>query len=906
MADITAEAALTVDVQNEAAIQRLATALADLQRQAGQVQGAVNAGGAAAAANSAAAGVVDLGKKAQQEASTLGTRITQKFAEAAKSAWRAPFDVLRASSQVVGRSLMGLTGSLGTVASSAGTTSIAIVGVGAALTGLLVPFVNLVAGLKVLQLSFGWAQQAAENQITVAGRTRRFFPELIGEGLDAAEDTMKARMGVAAAMFGTAADSMQESITRRMTAFRLGRGIRGERDIYARWGITPENVQQYERQAGRIDLTKWLRLFIIQREQLEADLSKAQTPTEKALIRQKLIMLSDDTVKIFGQKFSDMVGAMTDTDMVRLQNNMKAAIPLGHVENATRRMIDFTIALESIKATFRALFEGIGGDVQPSITRFLDVLNERLIDTEKGGYGVGRALRELASTLANKAWEALRDIMEEIDPETVNEWIDAIRQWNPADTAVSVKSLIEAVWNFGVAVKNLLDKIEAGLQMLPNWMTGRKPPWAMEDRWAGPEAFRGGGGGGGLGGDMGGLGDTGPAPGPEAPGPTQAAPGAPDVFGGGVAPAQPTTPEPTGPSTFNERFGAWGTGSTAAPGTPPPPVQAPAAPGPPPPPPEPPAAAGAALGGAAPAPVTAATGPSTQATTFGDITGRNIAGEFGLSNMPAPGAPPPPPQGPAATGEPSVAEPDNRSTLRRLWDRFRGRDQAAGQTPPAAPASEVTAQSAAMDALKGSATGRAAAMMTDVQRGPEGDSLVMKTSMQSSGVGPSATRWGLYGAGMAASATGIAPGAGAIGAAMGRAGTMEEGNLSDVARGMIPGMGTLEMIKRDSETGNTTRTYLRQMLGINDPGEHYDWRTGQQDTAMTDNTPGGTFTDRFGNWQTSGGITVQDGANFGAAAGEQFKEQLAGVALGGYAATSAAVAPRTAPKPTGGDTASEA
>lgn len=251
--------------------------------------------------------------------------------------------------------------------------------------------------------------------------------------------------------------------------------------------------------------------------------------------------------------------------------------------------------------------------------------------------------------------------------------------------------------------------------------------------------------------------------------------------------------------------------------------------------------------------------------------------------------------------------------------------QAQAATGPTAEqmTEEVTTRNA-MEALKGTAAGRAAGVMTDVERGPGGTTdLVMRTAMTdadrpqvtlasarapAAGSAESAARWGLWGAGAAAQATGIAPGGAAIGHAIGRVGTTEAPTAADAARGMIPGMGTLEMIKRDSEQGHPVRTRLRQMLGIPDPGEEYNFRQPMAERAAMAEAATSTDTaaGAFGYFPTSGGITAEDGANFGAAAAQQFRDGLDGVNLGGYAVTSQGVPPRGAPPPTGGDTATEA
>jgi hypothetical protein len=89
-----------------------------------------------------------------------------------------------------------------------------------------------------------------------------------------------------------------------------------------------------------------------------------------------------------------------------------------------------------------------------------------------------------------------------------------------------------------------------------------------------------------------------------------------------------------------------------------------------------------------------------------------------------------------------------------------------------------------------------------------------------------ALHWGIYGAGLAADVTGLAPGAGGVGHAVSRAsGMAEAGDFWGVFRGLLPGMGVLEAMRRDEhDPSNPLRTKLRAMLGIEDPGEPTRWQ----------------------------------------------------------------------------------
>lgn len=539
--DVAAQATIFVNIQGVSGLQRLAAMLARIKREAG----------GAAPRPQAAMSQAQLDRMAHP----IAVGIAEKISYAVGYSLRAPFDAIVASGRVVGRSLLSLTGSLGHFATNVGLVSFGIVALGGAVTGLASPLLNLVGGFKILREAFGWAETAAAEQIRVAGRTRRFFPQILGEGVEAAELAMRVRMASATALFGNAADAMQENITRKMSEYRLGRGIRGEKDIFERWGITPERLARFEQMTGsRVDLTTWLRLFVIKREELEKQLESA-SPAEKLVIRRKLAMLADDTVKIFGQKFADTVGAMNNQDLAKLETNMKEAVRLGEVPDATRRSINFTIALESLKATFSAITLGIGGDVQPTITKFLNELRHKLTDVDASGKSLGMSFRELASSMATKTWETLRDVMAEITPQTLSGWIAEVNKWNPHDSAESIKGFLHAFVSFTKAVGRIIEVVGEYFGTSEAPAEGGAPAAAAPPAAPPPAA----------------------APGPPPAPPATPPPEPSGRFGWGAPITSPTAPTmPTAPATGAPAAPS-GTGWTAPAAAPPPSTPAPLA-----------------------------------------------------------------------------------------------------------------------------------------------------------------------------------------------------------------------------------------------------------------------------------------------------------------------------------------
>src|SRR5262249_44291518 len=143
-------------------------------------------------------------------------------------------------------------------------------------------------------------------------------------------------------------------------------------------------------------------------------------------------------------------------------------------QNARRNAINFTIALESLKATFASLVSGIGLDVQPAITRFMTALNDKILRVDESGRSVGSSLRELAAQFANSAWRALTEIMDSISIETINDWIETISTgWDPVQTADKIEGIFRAVWTFGSAIASLISALNAFWNALPDFIKSR-------------------------------------------------------------------------------------------------------------------------------------------------------------------------------------------------------------------------------------------------------------------------------------------------------------------------------------------------------------------------------------------------------------------------------------------------
>jgi|GEM_PF-3292476 len=376
-------------------------------------------------------------------------KVAENLGRAVGATIRAPFDVAKGTARIAETSLLTFLGPLGRLGAAAATTAPTAVAFGLVVVAFAAPLAAFTLTLKLMRLSFGWAEEAADAELKILARTKRTFPQLIGDAFSHAEDTILVKLGLASALFGQSADALATSITKRIGEAQMQRGLRGEKDIFARWGITPDTVQVYEQIKGeRIGLTDWLELFIKKREEFDvAQASSKGTPAEAAAVRGRNQLISDG-IKIFGQRFADILGAFTSEDVQRLKENIAKTVPLVAVEDADQKARDFAVALKSLKETFSQIKHGVAGDLMPAYSQMMDEVRGYLLSTGDDGQTMGMQFRKLASSIALHGWKTLSILLEEVDPEGVKKFIDKIKDWHPEETITNLHKAAQAVAGF--------------------------------------------------------------------------------------------------------------------------------------------------------------------------------------------------------------------------------------------------------------------------------------------------------------------------------------------------------------------------------------------------------------------------------------------------------------------------
>lgn len=459
MADeVHSEAALRVTVEGAPQLQSLTTALQNLNKavtgaNANLKPAAVNAAGATAMTQ-AVAKTRAAQKAAEKEIEANMTTGQRLIVRAVKGIVEAPFNALQFAGGAIKGFATSITPALGKIPASV----LAIGGIGLAAGGLLLPILKLVAGFKLLSLSFGWAQEQAEASAKVASETRRRYPGLVGEAFEKAEDETNVRLNTLTALFGKGAEGIAESVERKLMDAQLGHASLQDSLAFQRWGINNVDRAAFERRTGRrVDLLTYLEQFVTKREQIDRELRNTPEGPRKEELRRVLGQYADDTFSIFGKQFSDLALRWSGSDLRRLRQQMDEAASLGTVKDADRKTTDFNIALWSLMGTFDAIRQGIGGDVQPTITNWLNDLRKRLIEPDRQGRVLGDTLRKLGADLSIKAWEVLDDLLRRIDVDKVNDWLKEVGKINAKEAADSIISFAKSL---GVLLKVIAKGIE--------------------------------------------------------------------------------------------------------------------------------------------------------------------------------------------------------------------------------------------------------------------------------------------------------------------------------------------------------------------------------------------------------------------------------------------------------------
>ena len=452
MADVTSEATLKVDVEGEDELRKLARNFRALEVAAKRVSvqsGRLSTNAAAAVETRAMVNRVSAhGRAAEKAISDAALKRIEAVS------YKVGSGVRRGAEQAVvglGNLVAAFNPLLRVLPASAigiGTLTAAFLGIGPMILRLSTAFTSL-------KISFGWAQKAADDALENAAGAFRRFPHLVGKSLDAAAGAAEERMQTIAAIIGDGAKDLQDKITRTWTNTRLEKGIRGDKNIFARWGITPASRKAYEKaQGGKpIDLQQWVEMFVGERERLDEAISKA-TPgsSEHRRLTEARKRIAEDTLKLFGRETSDVILTTSRKRIKYIQDELKKineAFELpDKIQGKTPKenALDFKAAMHLMQTTWNEFTEHVGAKVLPEVTKTLNLLRAKFLE-------VKQPLIDLAESISVSAWQALQEGIKAIDAKTIEEWGASIKKFmGPEGIIKDVKTLIGVAEALGKAL----------------------------------------------------------------------------------------------------------------------------------------------------------------------------------------------------------------------------------------------------------------------------------------------------------------------------------------------------------------------------------------------------------------------------------------------------------------------
>lgn len=499
-----AEAQLGVTTEGEPGISSLTAKLDDLKSNAGSVQGAIDALGTNRAgpvlqflrAQAQGRSPSGRGRPARQDAASIRSFseiVAEQLGWGINRAVRAPFAVMNATGKALGRTMVSTAGSFGQVTRQAGPTAIAVTGMGLALGGLLSPIARFAAGLKVLQLSFGWAEDAAQKTITAAGRAARFAPGASAIDREAATEEYRIRAEQTAAIYGPTWEQVESSITRQMRRGTREGGGRGNpiREAFRSIGYTQDSIKRFENEAGGIDLLAFGNTIILLREDIERRMRAAvqRGDTAEAARLEGNLRALGKVVQQIGQgtTFADVVSGRRSEDIARVQQAIRQAAGTGARPGALGLAQQYQAAQGELRTIFGNLREDIGSTVQPAIIDFLSAVNRIMRDTKDGGLGLSRSLAGVAAQMANSAWGALEKQLKKINHDTVHGWLKAIERWSkeggPERAATTIRAVAVGLGYLALGAKELWETgkdiihIFEQLREVAAWVAGGPRAW---------------------------------------------------------------------------------------------------------------------------------------------------------------------------------------------------------------------------------------------------------------------------------------------------------------------------------------------------------------------------------------------------------------------------------------------
>lgn len=444
MADHDAQVNLRVVVEGEDKVNSLATSLNKLNESSGTTAKSISLDttGAAAAAGDAVKSISDaVNTQAKGVAAGLN-QAAETIGQEAGTAIRSTMDKLKAGFDAVDWS--SIAHSFGGVIGEAGRAAAAVALLGAAIGALGIAAAAATTVIKLMGDAMGYAQDLADTTIKNAGRAARAQSTLAEAEADSA---------VGAQLLGKSYDRLNDTVVRRLTDFRLGKGMRGDEEIFERLQITPESLKTEG--AGRTTVLDMMERLSKQYADLQKQEIAAPTDDLKAPLQEQMRKMRDDVSRVFSVAAADLMATPGAQEYIASLRKMKeeAPSPVADEKTLIAQSQAMNATMFGLAATWQGLADQMGAMNLAPVTAFFEALRQKANE-------IGPALAQLGGAMAAKGWEAATVALQEID---VQKWLGIIQQWTASVEGLDAKGVAESVGKVLNDISALFQAIAQGV-----------------------------------------------------------------------------------------------------------------------------------------------------------------------------------------------------------------------------------------------------------------------------------------------------------------------------------------------------------------------------------------------------------------------------------------------------------
>lgn len=281
--------------------------------------------------------------------------------------------------------------------------------------------------VKAFQTTYGYAKDLAAQTLRNAAQADRAQTSLTEAQTDSVIGTT---------ILGKAYDQLNDKVFKQFSAYRLGKGLPGDKEIFQRLGMTPESLTKPG--GGRRTILDLMQQWAEQYQGMRKELEAAPSDEARDAIQKRLEQFRADLGRV-APGIADALASWTPEAIADLRAKINevqkaVAVPLSD-QQLKADAVRMQTELSSINQIFGNLRDIIGSYTMQPLLDFLSILREK-------GTEITPALGQFAGTLSQKIWETLGGIVRSIN---VAQWIDTLRGWANEFADIDATSIGEEI-----------------------------------------------------------------------------------------------------------------------------------------------------------------------------------------------------------------------------------------------------------------------------------------------------------------------------------------------------------------------------------------------------------------------------------------------------------------------------